>query len=240
MEKKSLPDLGRYKAFLFDLDGTLVDSLGVWMEAYSEYLRRHGKVPCSPADLHAEIGGFFAKADGAVNMNEVHMAHLNEAYGIKGLSGAESLAQRDAILAELYMDVRFGVGVAEFLRHWQGVGRKMALVTLSPRFVIDICSNKNPHMMSEVILNDVFGEFVFSSDDGFRKKPHPDGFLLAAKRLGIEPGECLVFEDAIYGVRSGVAAGMDVCVIRERHSAGQRTEIDAQATYIIDSFVDIL
>ncbi|MEG0174629.1 MAG: HAD family hydrolase, partial [Aeromonas sp.] len=61
---------------------------------------------------------------------------------------------------------------------------------------------------------------VVIADDVDLHKPHPDTFLLVARRLGIEAGNCLVFEDTGIGAQAGQAAGMQVCMVKEGKPVG--------------------
>lgn len=87
------------------------------------------------------------------------------------------------------------------------VGRFMHL----PRCIASSSSLDRLRLCLDVLgLTEVFGDAVFSADMVARGKPHPDIFLLAAERMGLEPKNCVVIEDSASGVRAGISAGMTV------------------------------
>ena len=73
-----------------------------------------------------------------------------------------------------------------------------------------------------------------------RGKPAPDIYLLVAKDLGVDPSECMVFEDIIAGIEAGHNAGMRVCSVYDVHSEEQMDEIIARSEYHIRSFTELL
>ena len=84
-------------------------------------------------------------------------------------------------------------------------------------------------------LSGVFSCILTGCEVG-RGKPAPDIYLEVAKRLGVEPASCLVFEDVIPGIQAGKAAGMKVCAVEDDYSANQREEKRALADYYICDF----
>jgi 16S rRNA pseudouridine516 synthase len=72
-----------------------------------------------------------------------------------------------------------------------------------------------------------------------RGKPAPDIYLTAAERLGVDPSDCLVFEDIVPGIQAGLAAGMEVCAVDDEHSAFQEEEKRELAQYYIEDYVGL-
>ncbi|MFA6706087.1 MAG: HAD family hydrolase [Bacteroidales bacterium] len=89
-----------------------------------------------------------------------------------------------------------------------------ALVTSSDNNKLETLFTKLPEIQS-------FFNVIVSSDDNVKGKPEPDPYLLAAKKLNIEPEKCIVFEDAIAGIESGLAANMFVIALSTTHSVEQ-------------------
>ncbi len=91
------------------------------------------------------------------------------------------------------------------------------------------------HVIADLGLDEVF-ECVIAVEDVVYPKPHPEPYLLGAQRLGLDPKRCLAFEDSPSGVRSAVAAGMDVIGLLTGHEPQQL--LDAGATRVARNFAD--
>jgi HAD superfamily hydrolase (TIGR01509 family) len=183
-----------FEAILFDLDGTLVDTMPVHYRAYAEVLRRRGLELGEP-DFMAAIGApareaipRFLAAVGIVTaaVDEVAAIHAEKKLVFERLLGEIALAP---------------LAAARLLQAARG-RNKLALVSSGNRAGIAA-------LLSAMRWSDVF-DVVVSGDDVTHGKPDPEPYLMAAARLGVAPGNCLVVEDTEAGLASGRAAGMTV------------------------------
>lgn len=176
-------------ALLFDLDGTLIDSMPLHQVAWQRWHGHHG--------LPFDEGGFFAATAGRTNA-EI-LAELFPAHGEPELLAMaehkEALYREEAVLR-----LQLIAGALELLAHAQEQGLKLAICTASPQVNIDIAVAR--------FGLDRLVDTLTSPADGLRGKPHPDIFEEAARRLGVPPAQCLVFEDAPLGVEAARRAGM--------------------------------
>lgn len=188
-------DLGAsYSAFLFDCDGTLVDTAPSHLFAYNHALRQVGlemskefylpRFGLAPQDLLAEFG---ASNNRELDLDEV-IAVYSTAY--------------QADLSRL----REIPWVAEIARNWHG-RVPMAVVSNGRRANVE-------RTLDAVGLRGLFTELV-TIEDVTRGKPEPDLYLEAARRLGAAPETCIVFEDTEEGLTAGRSAGMRVWDIRK-------------------------
>jgi len=177
-----------FDVILFDNDGVLVDTEPLFLRATQELLATVGVA--IDVDIYREICLVQGKS----------VFVLAEE---KGLTKADSLAlraRRDARYMELIEEgVRVIDGVDEALANLHGT-RPLAIVTSSgrPHF-------ERIHSQTDLLR---YFEFVLADGDYARHKPHPDPYLAAAKRFGVETERCLVIEDTERGLESAVAAGM--------------------------------
>ena len=117
----------------------------------------------------------------------------------------------------------------ESLRH---DGIPMALATSAPKLNVE-------HTLAELDLADAF-PIIVRGDEVARGKPAPDVFIEAARRLGVAPADCLVFEDAPMGIEAAQAAGMRVVALTTSFQASHFERLDPPPTYVCVDFDDYL
>jgi mannitol-1-/sugar-/sorbitol-6-phosphatase len=181
------------EAVLFDMDGTLVDSTICVESTWRNWAAKH--------DI--DIEKLLQVAHGRQNHETIQLIapHLNTPAEIDFLVRAEEECQ-DGIAA--VPGARELVDVLP-LDCW-------AVVTSAWRRLAEMRLQCAGLPLPEVLI---------TADDVRRSKPHPDGYLAAAARLGVEPAECLVFEDAPAGIEAALAAGMNVVGVKTTFSQKQ-------------------
>jgi HAD superfamily hydrolase (TIGR01509 family) len=180
-------------AVVFDCDGVLVDSETIAGEVELEAFQRLGLFVDEVA-FKAQVQGLSVEGWSRV-LNALHV----EQRGVplpEGFAGEMSREITRRILA----DVRPIPGAVDAVHVVRG---PKAIASSSPK--VELYGK-----ISALGLWNTFGGHVYSGDDVRSGKPAPDLFLLAAGRLGILPGRCLVIEDSLNGVRAGLSAGMTV------------------------------
>ena len=192
-----IPDRA-FRAYLFDLDGTVADSMPLHLRSWQQAVREAGGD--FPLDLFWAWGGI--PLTRTVEM-------LNERFGY-GLDPAAVVHRKEQLYLTMLDDLK---PVASVLPHVQaGYGRlPMAIVSGSPRLTIT-------RTLDKLGLAHYF-DTVVAMEDYTHGKPDPEPFLLAAQRLDVPPADCLVFEDADAGIHSAEAAGMLVVRVPVPHFA---------------------
>ncbi len=215
-----MDDICSKKAVIFDLDGTLVDSMWMWYNIDVEFLGRYG-LPCPP-DLQRSIQGmsFSETAD----------------YFKDRFSLPESTDEIKAVWEEMSFDkykndVPLRKGAREFLIFLKDRGIKTGVATSNGEKMVEavLASNKV----------DSYFDCVKTSDDVPRGKPAPDIYQSVAKDLGVGPDECMVFEDVPAGIQAAKAAGMKVCAVEDEDAAPYRDEIKKLSDYYIHDYTDM-
>ena len=200
MELK-LPE-GDFKAYLFDCDGTIVDSMPLHFVAWSRALGEHG---CPfPEERFYAWGGMPVRAI---------IEALNEEHGLT-MPVEQTAHTKELYYTEMIEQLQ---AVPEVLEHIeQQHGRiPFAVVSGSTRDSVEIS-------LRTLGLLDRFDTFICAGDYA-KGKPDPEPFLTAALRLGVKPEECLVFEDAEVGVAAARAAGMAVVKVPLPHERRTQT-----------------
>ena len=175
------------RAVLWDLDGTLIDSEPYWMKSEIELAERHG-AEWTEEDGKSLVG--MALKDSTRLMGEKFGVSLDPDTVINELT--------DSVTAQLRREIPWRPGAQELLRELRRRGVKTALVTMSLR-----------RMALQVVEAIPFNAFdvVVAGDDVIHGKPHAEPYLKAAQLLGVDPADCVAFEDSISGILSAEAAG---------------------------------
>ncbi len=191
-----------FSAVLFDFDGVLVDTEWAIYQAWLRTFREHGH------DLPLEI---YTRCIGSDFATWSPKTHLEELTG-GSFDWHDLDARRQAeIVAELE-SAQPMPGVLEILRKLTEAGIRRAVVSSSSHQWVD-------GWLAKLGISGEF-ETTVCRGDAPQIKPAPDLYLEAARRLGLEPAECLVIEDSLNGVKSAIAAGMPVRVVPNRVTAG--------------------
>ncbi len=215
---KRFPD---FSAAIFDLDGTLIDSMGVWSKVDEDFLGRRGR-PLTPE---------YSAAVSAMSFREAAEYTVGR-YGFSD-TPEEIMAEWLRMVQDEYAHrIALKPFVREYLAFLAARGVRLGVATASP-----------PELYGPVLKNNgVFDRFrAFASvGEVARGKSSPDIFLLAAERLGARPGDCVVFEDTLPGILGAKAAGMTTVGVYERHSDPLRDKIRAEADFYIAGFGQLL
>ncbi len=205
------------KGAIFDLDGTLVDSMGVWHRIDDEFLGRRG----FPADESYKQAVKTMKYETAAH-------YTIERYGLSE-TPEEVMAEWDSMaLHEYRYNIKCKPGAAEFLNELKKRGIKIALATVSHRALL------------EAVLkgNHIFGLFDVLTDVSqvSRGKEEPDLYWFAAKQMELEPEECIVFEDVLLGIDSAKRGGFYTCGVKDHSSYAEELEIRRLADCFVENF----
>ena len=210
------------KAVIFDIDGTIVDNMHLHAEAFARFAERHG-LPALTSDDRARL-------DGRRNSEIFPILFKRDVPRTEWLAYEE---EKEGLYRELsrgrLLPMKGLHGLIERLRE---SGIAMALATSAPEANVT-------HTLRELGLTDAFPVIV-RGDQVPRGKPAPDVFIEAARRLGVAPAECLVFEDAPMGVAAAQAAGMPVVALTTSFHAAHFAQLEAPPASICCDFEEFL
>lgn len=209
------------KAALFDLDGTLVDSMWMWKQIDIEFLGRYG-YEC-PDDLQKAIEGM-SFSETAVYFKKRFEIPLS-------LDEIKDCWTQMAIDKYRY-EVPFKPGAKEFLKFCKENNILTGIATSNGRNLVDA-----------VVESLEMGEYlnvITTACEVSAGKPEPDIYLESAKRLSVEPSECLVFEDIPAGIIAGKRAGMTVIAVEDDFSKKMKDEKMSLADGFIDNYFELL
>ena len=209
------------RAVIFDLDGTLVDSMWVWQQIDIDYLARFGID--LPDDLQSSLDG--------MSFSET-AEYFKKRFGITD-SIEQIKKDWNDMTEEFYRHrVTLKPGALEFLKSLKKKDIKTGIATSNSKELLEI-------VIESLKVRQYFDSMHVSCEVA-KGKPAPDIYLLVADDLGIEPEDCLVFEDISQGVEAGHAAGMTVCGVKDEISGLRGHDLKDLADFYIKDFNDII
>lgn len=210
----------RCKGFLFDIDGTLANTDPLHLVAIRDTFASFGASPEVVVDhdfIRENISGVDNK-----DIADVFLPHLSEEEKNKWIVEKEAYFRQVA-----KAQIEPVAGLRELMEFIKANGLKCAAVTNAPR--------ENAALLLEGIgLRDHFDLVVIGCDPNQcpRAKPHPDPYLVAMKRLGLSPEECVAIEDSITGATAAVASGVHTIGILTSQTADAMAEIGVKQTIV--------
>lgn len=212
--------LNNIDAVIFDLDGTLVDSMWMWKEIDVEYLSKYGIEV--PSDLQQAVEG--------MSFSETAQ-YFKERFNLPDPVDVIKVEWNQMAWDKYGNEVPLKKGVIEFLEELRSRGIKTGIATSNSRELVN-------HVLKSLNITEYF-DSVRTSCEAKKGKPAPDIYLLVADDLQVDPKNCLVFEDLALGVMAGKSAGMSVCAVFDPYSEDDKDRKRELADYYIDTYFDI-
>lgn len=211
-----------FDAVIFDMDGTLLDTMRYWRYTTLEYLLAH-QLPVRPEDL--------ARMEWSSSRALVKEIAEREGFDIG--SWQNMVSELEEFMNRHYLcDAKRKENVPELLERLRAMGKPMCVATGAPR-------QYARNGLSRLGILKYF-EFVTDCYEFGMEKAQPEYFEEVARRLGTKPERCVVFEDALYAMKSAKAAGCRIVAIEDSTARLQRDEIRAIADRYICNYSELL
>jgi len=212
--------LDNIKAAIFDMDGTLIDSMGLWEKIDVDFLNIRGIE--LPSDLRGNIEHLSIIETAQYFKNRFNLPEEIE----------DIIKEWDNMAYEEYANnIKLKPGAEKFLKHLKNLGIKIALATSNSQLLLETAL-KNTGIYE-------YFDIISRTDEVQRGKSFPDIYLLTAQKLGVEPSECIVFEDILPAVMGAKEAGMKVVGVHDAYSDHQREIIMEKADHFIFEYEEL-
>lgn len=209
----------KLKGAIFDLDGTLLDSMPIWESVADDFLLSQGIKPNK--DVREAVQ--------SMSIQQV-CGHFCSEYGL-ALGQQEIIAGINRLVEDFYFNhAPLKDGVAEMLEQLKSRGIKMCVATATDRHLVEGALKRNKIMP--------YFERIFTCTEVQAGKDQPDIFFQALDFLGTDIKETMIFEDALYAIKTAKEAGFTVTALFDESARAQQDEIKNLADYYYKSVIE--
>ncbi|MBM7614440.1 HAD family hydrolase [Alkaliphilus hydrothermalis] len=205
---------------IFDLDGTIIDSMGVWLQIDIDFLGERGIAVPENINKITEGKSFTENA-----------THFKEMFMLKETVDEIKDEWIQMALEQYEKKIQLKDGAKDFIDKLNSQGIKVGLGTSCNVDLVEAVLRQ--HEITK------YFDAIVTSCEVKKGKPAPDVFLRTAELMGVSPEATLVFEDTVAGVQAGKAAGMKVVAVYDQHSEADQMELKALADYYLESMVSL-
>ena len=226
------------KFILFDMDGTLIDSVGMWNEVDRLFIKALGG-NADGTDVQAIRDAKLREYKASNDPYQEYCAFIGKKYG-SSLSPEELVKLRYSISLEFTAKaIDYKPLADKFLHVLKSRGYTLAIVSTTKRSNMEAYRTKNANIISKAPIDKIFSA-VYTREDAKEIKPSPEIYNRVLSELGATEEECLIFEDSIVGVEAANNAGIDVVAMYDKYSEADRDKIIPRVKVYFNDYKEAL
>ena len=239
MKQLSELNLKEKKYIIFDMDGTLIDSIGVWNRTDQMLIEDFSGIVKDLNEIQLERDKFLhSNQDSDIYL--AYCDYLINKYNFS-INDPKELMQirwdKSGVVLENEMD--FKPDVVKLIKLLKERGYILVLATMTTQVQLDIYSKKNKKMLEQMNIEEVF-DLITKKEDVVNKKPNPEIYLKIMDHYNATPEECLIFEDSYTGVLAARKAGLEVVNVYDKYADIDRDNINKETDYFIDNYQEFI
>ena len=229
------------KVVIFDMDGTLIDSVGMWNKVDILLVNKIKSVNIENFEDSIQINRDLSlrKFSKSEHPYLDYCEYLKETY--QSSLTKEQIYNLRYGIANTYMKemIDYKKDAEIFIQKLKMKGYKLVIATTTKRANMEIYRSENINIRTKANIDDYFNA-VYTREDSKEIKPSPEIYAKILNDLNVCATDCLIFEDSLIGIEAARAASIDCVAVYDKHSDHERNEINALSNYQIECYADIL
>jgi len=227
------------KLIIFDMDGTLIDSIGIWNDVDCDLLKQLTGKDHDPALVQKHRDETLRRFRQDPDPYKRYGEFLAEAHGLTEDGAAVVKLRYEIAQRHLRSRIDYKPGVPEFLKELKLRGYKLIIASTTKRMNMEIYRTENTNIMSKAPIDKYFDAF-YTQEDVKETKPDPEVYHKILKTYDLKPEDCIIFEDSLVGIDAANNAGIDVVAMYDKYSDKDRGAIDKKSQYQFRDFFEVL
>lgn len=224
------------KVIIFDIDGTLLDTIGMWNDVDAILVdviggNRHEKIGSERDDFLAQ------NTSGDTYME--YAKYLKKRYNSSFSSKQIHKLRNEIAMEYLIYKVDFKEAASEFIKRAKEQGFILVIASLTTKWALNIYKNKNANIRNKCDINRTF-DLILLKDDIEKIKPDPEIYLKVLSTLDVSPKECIILEDSLSGVLAAKNAGIEVINVYDKYADKDRQQIIKTSNYCVQGFKELI
>ena len=228
------------KYFIFDIDGTLVDSMGMWnlVDQATIFNQTGIEVPVEDIKMLRD-SVLYSENNIGGDIYDIFYQEVVNTFGMNITSEQYGVLRRELADYISINELDFKPGAAEFLQILRSLGKKIGITTTTTRRQFEIYSKQNEKMVNKAPMKEL-ASAIITCEDVERKKPDPEAYLKTVEKLGAKKKDCIVFEDSLSGAIAAKSAGLDVISVYDDSAKFEQDRLAKIVDYKIESFDELI
>lgn len=226
------------KFIFFDMDGTLIDSVGVWNQIDQKLIENQTNKIVDEIIIQNDRDTQLQKSSSEANPYLCYCQYLKEKYKFQ-LSPEEIIKLRYEIAQDFLQNIIDYKPQADLIiKKLKEKNFTLAITTTTKRTNMEIYRTLNKNIISKASLDEYF-DLIYTREDVAKIKPNPEVYLKAMQAFNAKPEECIVFEDSLVGIKAAKNAGLKTVAIYDKYSNSDIEEIKQQADFFINNYAEL-